>query len=35
VLVNGGRRGLNLKVGVQDLMRLTKARIVDAVRRDP
>jgi Cys-tRNA(Pro)/Cys-tRNA(Cys) deacylase len=34
VLVNGGRRGLNLKVGVQDLIRLTKARIVDAVRRD-
>jgi Cys-tRNA(Pro)/Cys-tRNA(Cys) deacylase len=35
VLVNGGRRGLNLKVGVQDLLQLTKARIVDAVRRDP
>jgi Cys-tRNA(Pro)/Cys-tRNA(Cys) deacylase len=34
VLVNGGRRGLNLKVGVQDLIALTGARVVDAVRRD-
>ena len=31
VLVNGGRRGLNLRVGVQDLIRLTGARVVDAV----
>jgi Cys-tRNA(Pro)/Cys-tRNA(Cys) deacylase len=35
VLVNGGRRGLNVRVGVQDLLRLTKARTVDAVSRDP
>lgn len=34
VLVNGGRRGLNLKVGVTDLIALTGARVVDAVRRD-
>ena len=34
MLVNGGRRGLNLKVGVQDLIRLTGAQVVDAVRRD-
>jgi Cys-tRNA(Pro)/Cys-tRNA(Cys) deacylase len=34
VLVNGGRRGLNLKVAVQDLIRLTGARVVDAVRRE-
>ncbi len=34
VLVNGGRRGLNLRVGVQDLIRLTSARVVDAVRRE-
>jgi Cys-tRNA(Pro)/Cys-tRNA(Cys) deacylase len=34
VLVNGGRRGLNLRVGVQDLIRLTGARLVDAVRRE-
>jgi Cys-tRNA(Pro)/Cys-tRNA(Cys) deacylase len=34
VLVNGGRRGLNLKVGVQDLIALTGARVVDAVRRE-
>jgi Cys-tRNA(Pro)/Cys-tRNA(Cys) deacylase len=34
VLVNGGRRGLNVKVGVQDLIALTGARVVDAVRRD-
>jgi len=34
VLVNGGRRGLNLRVAVQDLVRLTDARVVDAVRRD-
>jgi Cys-tRNA(Pro)/Cys-tRNA(Cys) deacylase len=34
VLVNGGRRGLNLRVGVQDLIRLTGARVVDAVRRE-
>lgn len=33
VLVNGGRRGLNLKVGVADLLRLTGAQPVDAVRR--
>lgn len=35
VLVNGGRRGLNLKVGVADLLRLTGAQPVDAVRRSP
>jgi len=35
VLVNGGRRGLNLRVAVQDLIALTGARVVDAVRRDP
>ena len=34
ILVNGGRRGLNLRVGTQDLIRLTGARIVDAVRRE-
>ena len=34
ILVNGGRRGLNLKVDVQDLIALTGARIVDAVRRE-
>jgi Cys-tRNA(Pro)/Cys-tRNA(Cys) deacylase len=34
VLVNGGRRGLNLRVGVEELIRLTGARVVDAVRRD-
>jgi Cys-tRNA(Pro)/Cys-tRNA(Cys) deacylase len=34
VLVNGGRRGLNLRVGVRDLMRLTGARVIDAVRRE-
>jgi Cys-tRNA(Pro)/Cys-tRNA(Cys) deacylase len=34
VLVNGGRRGLNLRVGVQDLIDLTGARVVDAVRRE-
>ena len=36
ILVNGGRRGLNLKVAVTDLVRLTNARPVDAVaRREP
>jgi Cys-tRNA(Pro)/Cys-tRNA(Cys) deacylase len=34
VLVNGGRRGLNLKLAVSDLIALTGARVVDAVRRD-
>lgn len=34
VLVNGGRRGLNLRVAVPDLVRLTDARVVDAVRRE-
>ena len=34
VLVNGGRRGLNVRVGVQDLIRLTGARVVDAARRE-
>jgi len=34
ILVNGGRRGLNLKVAVQDVIALTGARVVDAVRRD-
>ena len=33
ILVNGGRRGLNLRVGVQELIRLTGARVVDAVTR--
>lgn len=33
VLVNGGRRGLNLRVAVDDLVRLTGATVVDAVRR--
>ncbi len=31
ILVNGGRRGVNLKIGVQDLVALTGARPVDAV----
>ena len=35
ILVNGGRRGLNLRVNVQDLIRLTGARVVDGVRREP
>lgn len=35
ILVNGGRRGLNLKVAVSDVIRLTGARVVDAVRREP
>jgi Cys-tRNA(Pro)/Cys-tRNA(Cys) deacylase len=30
LLVNGGRRGLNLRVAVADLLRLTGARLVDA-----
>jgi Cys-tRNA(Pro)/Cys-tRNA(Cys) deacylase len=34
VLVNGGRRGLNLRIAVQDLIRLTGAHTVDAVRRE-
>ena len=34
ILVNGGRRGLNLRVAVQDVITLTGARVVDAVRRD-
>src|SRR4051812_11299947 len=34
VLVNGGRRGLNVKVAVSDLLALTGARVIDAVRRD-
>jgi Cys-tRNA(Pro)/Cys-tRNA(Cys) deacylase len=34
VLVNGGRRGLNLRVAVQDLIALTGAQVVDAVRRE-
>jgi Cys-tRNA(Pro)/Cys-tRNA(Cys) deacylase len=29
ILVNGGRRGLNLGLGVSDLIRLTGARLVD------
>jgi Cys-tRNA(Pro)/Cys-tRNA(Cys) deacylase len=33
VLVNAGRRGLNLRVTVDDLIRLTGARVVDAVNR--
>lgn len=33
ILVNGGRRGLNLKLGVSDLIRLTGAHVVDAARR--
>jgi Cys-tRNA(Pro)/Cys-tRNA(Cys) deacylase len=33
ILVNGGRRGLNLKVAVPDLLRVTKAQPVQAVRR--
>ena len=35
ILVNGGRRGVNLKLAVADLIALTGARVVDAVRRDP
>lgn len=35
VLVNGGRRGVNLRLAVSDLIALTGARVVDAVRRDP
>ena len=34
ILVNGGRRGLNLQVTVADLVRLTNARVVDAAARD-
>jgi Cys-tRNA(Pro)/Cys-tRNA(Cys) deacylase len=30
LLVNGGRRGLNLRLAVDDLVRLTNARIVEA-----
>lgn len=30
ILVNGGRRGLNLRVAVDDLIALTGARLVDA-----
>lgn len=30
VLVNGGRRGLNLRVGVEALIRVTGARLVEA-----
>ena len=30
ILVNGGRRGLNLRVGVDDLVRVTGARLVEA-----
>jgi Cys-tRNA(Pro)/Cys-tRNA(Cys) deacylase len=33
VLVNGGRRGLNLRLAVADLIRVTAARIVDATGR--
>ena len=29
ILVNGGRRGLNLGIAVSDLVRLTGARLVD------
>ena len=32
ILVNGGRRGLNIRIGVADLARLTNARPVDASR---
>lgn len=32
ILVNGGRRGLNVKVAVADLLRVTKAQPVDAAR---
>jgi Cys-tRNA(Pro)/Cys-tRNA(Cys) deacylase len=35
ILVNGGRRGLNLRIVVDDLIRMTGARPVDAVRREP
>ena len=34
ILVNGGRRGLNLRVAVDDLIRVTGARVVDAVRHE-
>ncbi len=34
ILVNGGRRGINLKLAVPDLIALTGARVVDAIRRD-
>ena len=30
ILVNGGRRGLNLRVAVEDLVGITAARVVDA-----
>ena len=33
VLVNGGRRGLNVRIIVADLIRLTNARVVDATER--
>lgn len=32
ILVNGGRRGINLKLAVSDVVALTNARVVDAVR---
>ncbi len=34
ILVNGGRRGLNLRLRVADLVRVTGARPVDATRPD-
>ena len=35
VLVNGGRRGINLRVAVDDIIRLTSARVVDALSETP
>ncbi len=32
VLVSGGRRGINLRVFVRDLIRITRARIIEASR---
>jgi|SRR5690554_2623450 len=34
ILVNGGERGVNLKVGVDDLIRVLNARVVDAIAED-
>ncbi len=34
ILVNAGRRGINLRIAVDDLVRVTSARIVDAIAED-
>ncbi|HEY8476142.1 MAG TPA: aminoacyl-tRNA deacylase [Chloroflexota bacterium] len=35
ILVNGGRRGLNLRLRVADLIEVTRARVVDAIDAAP